>query len=74
MEAEITNTTPSNNPTYYDIRQGFVYERVPHITLKSIANNTEIDTEIKSYESECENGVPSEQLSTHTEPVCKFEW
>ena len=25
------------------IRQGFVYERVPHITLKSIANNAEID-------------------------------
>lgn len=28
---------------YGDIRQGFVYERVPHITLKSIANNVEID-------------------------------
>jgi adenine-specific DNA-methyltransferase len=26
-----------------NIRHGFVYERVPHITLKSIANNTEID-------------------------------
>ena len=26
-----------------DIRHGFVYERVPHITLKSIANNAEID-------------------------------
>jgi adenine-specific DNA-methyltransferase len=26
-----------------NIRQGFVYERVPHITLKSIANNAEID-------------------------------
>ena len=26
-----------------DLRQGFVYERVPHITLKSIANNAEID-------------------------------
>ncbi len=26
-----------------DIRQGFVYKRVPHITLKSIANNEEID-------------------------------
>jgi adenine-specific DNA-methyltransferase len=26
-----------------DIRQGFVYERVPHVTLRSIANNTEID-------------------------------
>ena len=30
-------------PTHGDIRQGFVYERVPHITLKSIANNAEID-------------------------------
>ena len=26
-----------------DIRQGFVYERVPHLTLKSIDNNGEID-------------------------------
>jgi adenine-specific DNA-methyltransferase len=26
-----------------NIRHGFVYDRVPHITLKSIANNTEID-------------------------------
>jgi adenine-specific DNA-methyltransferase len=26
-----------------NLRHGFVYERVPHITLKSIANNTEID-------------------------------
>ena len=33
----------SEGPTYNDIRQGFVYERVPHITLKSIANNAEID-------------------------------
>ena len=30
-------------PTYGSIRHGFVYERVPHITLKSIANNAEID-------------------------------
>jgi adenine-specific DNA-methyltransferase len=26
-----------------NVRHGFVYERVPHITLKSIANNAEID-------------------------------
>jgi adenine-specific DNA-methyltransferase len=26
-----------------DIKKGFVYKRVPHITLKSIANNEEID-------------------------------
>ena len=25
-----------------DIRKGFVYERVPHVTLKSIANNPDI--------------------------------
>ncbi len=27
-----------------DVRQGFVYRRVPHITLRSIAHNEEIDT------------------------------
>ncbi len=42
-EAEITRTPPPETPTHGDIRQGFVYERVPHITLKSIANNAEID-------------------------------
>ena len=42
-EAEITRNTPSSQPTRCNIRQGFVYERVPHITLKSIANNAEID-------------------------------
>ncbi len=42
-EAEVTRVAPSSQPTRGDIRHGFVYERVPHITLKSIANNTEID-------------------------------
>ena len=42
-EAELIRSSPSDTQTYGNIRQGFVYERVPHITLKSIANNTEID-------------------------------
>lgn len=42
-EAEITSTAPSSQPVKENIRHGFVYERVSHITLKSIANNTEID-------------------------------
>ncbi len=42
-EAEVARRAPSQAPTHGDIRQGFVYERVPHITLKSIANNAEID-------------------------------
>ncbi len=42
-EAEVRRSSPATHATYNDIRHGFVYERVPHITLKSIANNTEID-------------------------------
>ncbi|MBP6504214.1 MAG: site-specific DNA-methyltransferase [Rhodoferax sp.] len=42
-EGEVTRTVPRSHPTFGNIRQGFVYERVPHITLKSIANNAEID-------------------------------
>jgi len=43
-EAEITGQIPPDYPTKNDIKKGFVYKRVPHITLKSIANNEEIDT------------------------------
>ena len=42
-EAEVTHTAPSSRSVHGNIRHGFVYERVPHITLKSIANNAEID-------------------------------
>ena len=42
-EAEVSRSVPSGQPVHGDIRHGFVYERVPHITLKSIANNAEID-------------------------------
>jgi adenine-specific DNA-methyltransferase len=42
-EGEVSRTPPKETPTRGDIRQGFLYERVPHITLKSIANNAEID-------------------------------
>jgi adenine-specific DNA-methyltransferase len=47
-EAELTGTlTPAlsqreRGKTEGDIRQGFVYKRVPHVTLKSIANNPDI--------------------------------
>ena len=42
-QSEVARTAPSEAPTYGNIRQGFVCQRVPHITLGSIANNTEID-------------------------------
>jgi adenine-specific DNA-methyltransferase len=42
-EAEITRRTPPSFKTDGDIKKGFVYRRVPHVTLGSIANNEEID-------------------------------
>ena len=53
-EAEITRSAPSSQPTRGDIRQGFVYERVPHITLKSIANNAEIDVIWEQWQARLE--------------------
>ena len=42
-EAEVTRKAPSSQMTHGNVRQGFVYERVPHITLKAISSNAEID-------------------------------
>ncbi|MCL1875855.1 MAG: site-specific DNA-methyltransferase [Synergistaceae bacterium] len=53
-EAEATKTEPSSRPTYGKISHGFVYERVPHITLKSIANNTEIDVIWEKWQGKLE--------------------
>jgi adenine-specific DNA-methyltransferase len=41
-EAELAGRPPFNAATSSDVRKGFVYERVPHVTLKSIANNPDI--------------------------------
>ena len=41
-ESELTGKIPPEYKTGDDIRKGFVYKRVPHITLKSIANNPDI--------------------------------
>ncbi|MBF0316563.1 MAG: site-specific DNA-methyltransferase [Nitrospirae bacterium] len=42
-EAEITGKPSLSVPmTEGDIKKGFVYRRVPHVTLKSIANNPDI--------------------------------
>jgi adenine-specific DNA-methyltransferase len=53
-EAQISRKEPSNAPIRGDIRQGFVYERVPHVTLKSIANNTEIDVIWEKWQEKLE--------------------
>lgn len=41
-ETELSGMAPPPHPVENDIRKGFVYKRVPHVTLKSIANNPDI--------------------------------
>jgi len=69
-EAEITRTLPSEAPTYGNIRQGFVYERVPHVTLKAIANNTEIDVIWEQFQPKVEKALAdlNAALQGHTKP------
>ena len=51
--AEINRGAPPQNIcSTMDVRQGFVYRRVPHITLAAIANNTEIDIIWERYQED----------------------
>ena len=67
-EAEIARRAPSEQPTYGRIRQGFVYERVPHITLKQIAHNAEIDV---IWEEHRETLDP---IREHLNALLETEW
>ncbi|MCP4404538.1 MAG: site-specific DNA-methyltransferase [bacterium] len=70
-EADLTRSVPSDAPTYGNIRQGFVYQRVPHITLKSIANNTEIDEIWERFQETLE---PLRQQLNQTLSTSWEEW
>ena len=70
-EAEITRTAPSTQPVQGNIRHGFVYERVPHITLKSIANNAEIDVIWDQWQSKLE---PMREALNAARKVTWQEW
>jgi adenine-specific DNA-methyltransferase len=67
-EGQITGRVPSEAPTHNSVRQGFVYERVPHITLKSIANNAEIDVIWDEYQ------VVLEPLREQLNVALKKKW
>ena len=53
-EQEVTGKILPDAPTHQDVRQGFVYERAPHMTLKSIANNAEIDVTYEKWQAKLE--------------------
>jgi adenine-specific DNA-methyltransferase len=49
-EAEVTGKAASSKPVAGQIRYGFVYERVPHITVGEIARNSEINVIWAKYQ------------------------
>jgi len=62
-EKELTGKIPPEYETAGDIRKGFVYRRVPHVTLKSIANNLDIK---KGMTREQIDAVVTKQAETET--------
>jgi adenine-specific DNA-methyltransferase len=54
QEAKLTGRTAAEPATGRRLNHGFVYERVPHITLRSIANNSEIDVIWEEYQKKLE--------------------
>ena len=78
-EAELTRSQPSSQLTRGNIKHGFVYERVPHITLKAIANNAEIDVIWDKFQEKLEplreqlNKVLSDQWSVISKVKTAFK-
>ena len=70
-EAELSRRDPSEMPTYGNVRQGFVYERVPHITLRDIANNADIDVIWEEYQEKLE---PLREELNQTLETALEEW
>jgi adenine-specific DNA-methyltransferase len=53
-EAELIGRPPLDEPTRGDVRQGFVYERAPHIMLSTIVRNAEIDVIWDEFQAKLE--------------------
>lgn len=53
-EQEASGKIKPDAPTHGDIRQGFVYERAPRVTLRSIVNNAEIDVIWETFQAKLE--------------------
>jgi adenine-specific DNA-methyltransferase len=67
-EQGITGRTAINDKPASDIRKGFVWKRVPHVTLKAIANNEEIDSIHSKWQTKLDD------LRTKINKACKQKW
>ena len=66
--AELSHSNPSSNTPGGDIKQGFVNERIPHITLRDIAHNSEIDIIWKKAQEKLE------PLRKHLNSLLERNW
>jgi adenine-specific DNA-methyltransferase len=67
-EAEIKGNAFSETVTHGDLRHGFVYERVQHITLGTVAHNSEIDVIFEKFRE------PMESALRQLNAVTKKSW
>ena len=67
-EAELLRREITETSTYCNVRQGFVYERVPHVTLRDIANNSDIDVIYDQFQQEME------PIRAELNSVLETEW
>ena len=67
-EADLTGKMPPPHLTDRDIRKGFVYKRVPHVTLGSIANNHDIKQGMTRDEIQRAIARHSEQEMLYDQP------
>ena len=72
-EAELSRVEVSETATFGDVRQGFVYERVPHIMLKSIVNNAEIDIIYEQSQPVVEAALADLNSTLRAVPPAPFE-
>jgi adenine-specific DNA-methyltransferase len=67
-ESELTNRRPPDHKTENDIRKGFVCKRVPHVTLKSIANNPDIKEGMSRAEIDAAIARHADTETLHDQP------
>jgi adenine-specific DNA-methyltransferase len=68
-QMEIDGRVPDEIPqTNEDVRKGFVYKTVPHVTLKSIANNPDIKEEMSREETDAAIARHAEKELLYDQP------
>jgi adenine-specific DNA-methyltransferase len=65
-ESELTGKVPPEHKTEDDIKKGFVYRRVPHVTLKSIVSNSDIKDGMTQQEIDA-------AIASHTETEVLYD-